>query len=91
MLEEKKDISPKTVAAIGLVFTIIGLGLAGLGSYALVQAWVWTFPLVLLMFLGAIAFLVVWVIMFFYLFVCICELRGLTPDDVFGKEDENQS
>jgi hypothetical protein len=80
---EKRDISPKTAAAIALVFALIGVGLCVLGSYALIQAWTWGFPLVLLMFLGLAAFVVAWIIMLFYLFVCVMELRGLKPDDVF--------
>lgn len=82
MAEEKKDISPRAAVIAGLVFTLIGIGLAILGSYALIQAWVWNFPLILLMFLGAVAFFVVWVIMLFYLFVCIAELKGIKPEDI---------
>jgi uncharacterized protein (DUF983 family) len=86
MTDGKKDISPRTAAKIGLIFTLIGIGLCIVGPYALIQAWTWELPLVVLMVIGAIAFLVAWVIILFYLFVCVMELRGLTPDGIFPQE-----
>lgn len=80
MEDRGKDISPKTAAMVALVLTLIGMGLAILGTYALIQAWVWSFPLVLVMLLGAVAFLISWVILPLYLFACIAELRGINPD-----------
>lgn len=79
MTEQKQDISPRAAALAGLIFTLIGIGLCALGLYALIQDWVWKFPLVLLMFLGVIALFAVCTVMFFYFFVCIADLRSIKP------------
>ena len=85
--QEKRDgLSRRQWGVIGLVVDLAAMAVATIGSWALIQAWVWKFPLVLLLFLGAVAFFIAWVLVIFFLYACIQEIRGVEPDESSDKE-----
>ena len=72
-MKEVKGNNVEVIAA--LVFSLVGLVFAYIGTNALIQAWVWTFPLILLMILGAIGLFIAWLCMIAFTIVSISAIK----------------
>ena len=52
MTEQAKDLSERATGIIGIIFSLIGIFVGGLGMWAVIQAWTWELPNVILMLLA---------------------------------------
>ena len=71
MTEQAKDLSERATGIIGMIFSLIGIFVAGLGLWAVIQAWTWELPNVILMLLAIPLLLTAMGIVVFYLVVSL--------------------
>lgn len=74
------------VAALALAS--FGLTILCVGTWALLQDWSWSFPLVMLLVLAVVATLVAYALLIFFFYVSVQEIRGVDPPGV-ASDDES--